>query len=68
MKKVEISTPLLFIDSDNRRFVIAKLDEQDMTATIEFAVFSDDSIILSLVSLLTVDMKRRSTLKTRPRR
>ena len=68
VKKVEISTPLLFIDSDHRRFVIAKLHEQDMTATIEFAVFSDDAIILSLMSLLTGDMKRRSTLKTRPRR
>jgi sugar-specific transcriptional regulator TrmB len=68
VKKVDISTPLLFIDSDHRRFVLAKLDEQDMTATIEFAVFSDDSIILSLMSLLMVDMKRKSTLKTRPLR
>jgi sugar-specific transcriptional regulator TrmB len=66
VKKVDISTPLLFIDSDHRRFVLAKLDEQDMTATIEFAVFSDDSIILSLMSLLMVDMKRKSTPKTKP--
>lgn len=68
VKKVDISTPLLFIDSDHRRFVLAKLDEQDMTATIEFAVFSDDAIILSLMSLLMVDMKRKSTMKTRPLR
>jgi hypothetical protein len=66
VRKVEVSTPILFIDSDHRRFVLAKLDEQDMTAAIEFAVFSDDPTILSLMSLLMVDMKRKKPMKTRP--
>ena len=66
VRKVEVSTPILFIDSDHRRFVLAKLDEQDMTAAIEFAVFSDDPTILSLMSLLRVDMKRKNSMKARP--
>lgn len=67
VRKVEVSTPLLFINSDHRRFVLAKLDEREtMTPSIEFAVFSDDPTILSLMSLLMTDVKRKSPLKTQP--
>ena len=68
MRKVETSAPILFIDSDHRRFVLAKLDERGMTTAIEFAVFSDDPTILSLMSLLMVDVRRKKPMKTRPLR
>ena len=68
VRKVETSAPILFIDSDHRRFVLAKLDERGMTTAIEFAVFSDDPTILSLMSLLMVDVRRKKPIKTRPLR
>lgn len=66
VKKVEMSAPLLFIDSDHKRFVMAKLDEQGMTTSIDFAVFSDEPSLLSLMTLLMADVKKKNMAKPRP--
>lgn len=65
VKKVTISTPILFIDSDHRRFVLAQLfTETGERAHIKSAIFSDDPTILSLLYLLMVDEKKIPLLKT----
>jgi hypothetical protein len=64
VKKLDVATPILFIDSDHRCFVLAELAERMGEPPIRSAIFSDDPILLSLLSLLLVDEKKKPFLKT----
>lgn len=50
--KVEIETPMLFIDSDHRQFLLAKITKLGDEGRLESAIFSYDPKILSIISLL----------------
>jgi sugar-specific transcriptional regulator TrmB len=63
VEKVEVETPILFIKSDMRRFIIAELDEQLNNSHLISAVFSDDPALLSLITLLLNDGKKGAILK-----
>lgn len=63
VKQVEVETPLLFINSDHKRFLLAKIAPQINEAPFESAIFSDDATLLQLVSLL-VDSKKKVLLKS----
>jgi hypothetical protein len=63
VEKVEVETPILFIKSDMRRFILAELDEQFNNSHLISAVFSDDSAILYLITLLLNDGKKGAILK-----
>jgi len=64
VKKVEIAVPILFIDSDHTRFMLAKLGERTDEVPLESAIFSDDSLLLALLSLLLVDEKQKPIIKS----
>lgn len=64
VKKVDVATPILFIDSDHRSFILAQLAKQMRETPLHSAIFSDDPILLSLLSLLLVDEKKKPLLKT----
>jgi len=64
VKQVEVETPLLFINSDHKRFLLAKIAPQINEAPFESAIFSDDTTLLQLVSLLLVDGKKKALLKS----
>lgn len=60
VKKVDVATPILFIDSDHRCFILAQLAKQMRETPLQSAIFSDDPILLSL---LLVDEKNKPLLK-----
>lgn len=60
VKQVDVETPLLFINSDNRRFLLAKVAPNGGERPFESAIFSDDQVLLKLVSLLLIDGKSKS--------
>lgn len=64
VKKIDVATPILFIDSDHRSFMLAKLAKRMGEIPLKSAIFSDDPILLSLLSLLLVDEKKKPLLKT----
>lgn len=64
VKMVEVETPLLFINSDHRRFLLAKISSQSQENPFESAIFSDDQTLLNLVSLLLIDGKSKALLET----
>jgi len=64
VERVDVRTPVLFIDSDHQRFILAKIAKSDEERHLESAIFSDDPLLLSMVSLLLMDEKKRSFLKT----
>jgi sugar-specific transcriptional regulator TrmB len=55
VKQVEVDTPILFINSDNKRFMLAKLTPRGSEKPIESAMFTEDVELLELVHLLLVD-------------
>ena len=63
MEKVEVETPILFIKSDGRRFILAELYEQINNSHLISAIFSDDPILLSMITLLLNDGKKGAILK-----
>jgi len=63
VKKVGVETPILFIKSDVRRFILAELDEQINNSHLISAIFSDDSILLSMITLLLNDGKKGAVLR-----
>jgi sugar-specific transcriptional regulator TrmB len=63
VKQVEVETPILFINSDNKRFILAKLAPRGAEKPIESAMFTEDKDLLDLVDLLLVDGKKQ-LLKT----
>ena len=63
VKKMDIATPILFIDSDHKSFFLARLSEIIEENPIKSAIFSNDPTILSLISLLLMDEKKDFLLK-----
>ena len=63
VEKVEIATPILFINSDNKRFTIAELTDNIREKPMKSAIFSDDPVLLSLISLLLIDGKKGPLMK-----
>lgn len=63
VKQVEMETPILFINSDNKRFILAKLAPRGAEKPIESAMFTEDKDLLDLVHLLLVDGQKQ-LLKT----
>ncbi|MGD2201256.1 MAG: helix-turn-helix domain-containing protein [Candidatus Bathyarchaeota archaeon] len=59
VKKVDITTPILYINSDNRIFIVARIDDINSGNPLDEAVFSDDLDVISILHLLLVDLKDR---------
>ncbi|MBC8223764.1 TrmB family transcriptional regulator [Candidatus Bathyarchaeota archaeon] len=53
VRKVDISSPLLFVDSDHKSFILAKVTDINGDDPLEAAVFSDDENLLSILHLIT---------------
>jgi sugar-specific transcriptional regulator TrmB len=56
VEKVEITAPLLFVDSDHKRFILAKVTDINGESPLEAAVFSDDENLLAILHLITSDL------------
>lgn len=63
VERVDVATPVLFLDSDHRQFLLAKIAKPGDERRLKSAIFSDDPTILSMVSLLLMDDKK-ALLKT----
>jgi len=63
VKKVEVDTPILFINSDNKRFILAKLASRGSEKPFESSIFADDTELLSLICLLLVNGHQDMLLK-----
>lgn len=63
VKKVEVNTPILFINSDNRRFILAKLAPRGSENPFESAMFTEDVELLDLICLLLVNGHKEILLK-----
>jgi len=63
VEKVEISTQILFVNSDHKRFILAELTEDIHENPLKSAIFSDDAILLALISLLLIDGKKAPLMK-----
>jgi hypothetical protein len=51
--RVDISSPLLFVDSDHQSFILAKVTDINGDDPLEAAVFSNDENLLSILHLIT---------------
>lgn len=60
--KVEVATPILFVNSDHQQFLLARIGLQGDEKKPESAIFSDDPTLLSMISLLL--MSEKNPLKT----
>lgn len=59
----DVATPVLFLNSDHQRFLLAKIAKYDDERHLEAAILSDDATLLSMISLLLMDEKQ-AFLKT----
>lgn len=64
VKKVAVNTPILFINSDNKRFILAKLVPRGSEKPFESAMFTEDIELLDLICLLLVNGHKEILLKT----
>ena len=64
VKKVAVNTPILFINSDNERFILAKLVPRGSEKPFESAMFTEDVELLDLICLLLVNGHKEILLKT----
>ena len=64
VKKVAVNTPILFINSDNKRFILAKLAPRGSEKPFESAMFTEDIELLDLICLLLVNGHKEILLKT----
>jgi len=64
VEKVGVATPVLFLDSDRQRFLLAKIVKYNDERHLKSAIFSDDSTLLQMLSLLLVDEKKASLTTT----
>jgi len=64
VKKVAVNTPILFINSDNERFILAKLVPRGSEKPFESAMFTEDIELLDLICLLLVNGHKEILLKT----
>ena len=63
VKKIEVNTPILFINSDNKRFILAKLASRGSEKPFESSIFADDTELLGLICLLLVNGHKETLLK-----
>ena len=63
VKKVEVNTPILFINSDDKRFILAKLAPRGSENPFESAMFTEDMELLDLICLLLVNGHKEILLK-----
>lgn len=63
VKKVAVNTPILFINSDNKRFILAKLAPRGSEKPFESAMFTEDIELLDLICLLLVNGHKEILLK-----
>ncbi len=52
VRKVDISSPLLFVDSDHKSFILAKVTDINGDDPLEAAVFSNDENLLAIIHLI----------------
>ena len=64
VKKVAVNTPIMFINSDNKRFILAKLAPRGTENPFESAMFTEDIELLDLICLLLVNGHKEILLKT----
>ena len=64
VKKVAVNTPIMFINSDNKRFILAKLAPRGSENPFESAMFTEDIELLDLICLLLVNGHKEILLKT----
>ncbi|MEE8354974.1 MAG: helix-turn-helix domain-containing protein, partial [Candidatus Bathyarchaeia archaeon] len=53
VRKVHLSSPLLYVDSDHKSFILAKVTDINGDNPLEAAVFSNDENLLSILHLIT---------------
>ena len=63
VKKVAVNTPIMFINSDNKRFILAKLAPRGSENPFESAMFTEDIELLDLICLLLVNGHKEILLK-----
>lgn len=63
VKKVEVNTPILFINSDDKRFILAKLAPRGSEKPFQAAMFTEDMELLDLICLLLVNGHKEILLK-----
>jgi sugar-specific transcriptional regulator TrmB len=63
VKKIEVNTPIMFINSDNKRFILAKLTPRGSENPFKSAMFTEDMELLDLICLLLVNGHKEILLK-----
>ena len=66
MQKVNVKTPILFINSDNKRFLIARLAARGTPIPFLCAVFTEDKELLELIHLLLLNNHNKILLQAFP--
>ena len=56
VRKVDILAPLLFVDSDHKNFLLAKVTDINSDEPLESAIFSNDESLLSILHLITSNL------------
>ena len=56
VRKVDISSPILFVDSDHKIFILAKVTDIKGDDPLEAAVFSNDENLLAILHLITSNL------------
>lgn len=64
VKKVEVNTPIIFINSDSKRFILGRLAPRGSEHPFENAMFTEDKEILDLMCLLLVNGPKKVLLNT----
>jgi len=62
VEKVNVKTPILFINSDNKRFLLAKIAERGSENPFLCAVFTEDRELLELIHLLLLNSQQSKVL------
>ena len=66
VQKVHVKTPILFINSDNTRFLLARLAERGNKHPFLSAMFTEDKELLELVHLLLLNSHNKLLLQAFP--
>ncbi len=66
VQKVNVKTPILFINSDNKRFLIARLARRGNQQPFLSAMFTEDKELLELVHLLLLNNHNKILLQAFP--
>lgn len=66
VKKVAVKTPILFINSDNKRFLLARIAPRGSERPFEAAIFTEDDDLLNLIHLLLVNSNKALLMQAFP--